>query len=301
MTQPALQRSIQHITQTLVILLTLYYTLLGGFAVGVHESRWRLVTYILTGLLWAGWLVNRLKRKQPWPRTPLDWPLLVVIGTVILSTIFSTDPRLSFDSLLLTLAYGLCFYFAVDLVKNRVLTETIINAMLLTALVVCVVGLFEYWQWYYGDWLGEVNRRTANIPWSLSTSRRIKSVLNNPNILAYYLLPILGLSLYKLSHTNNSLIRLGWSATDAGSGVASYKLQVSTDGGSYKTVKLSKATSTSVDRTLTNGHRYRFRVLATGSAVSATTVTTTVASSVRLPSVIVYLKVSVPLKRPDGL
>ena len=212
MTQPALQRSIQRITQTLVILLTLYYTLLGGFAVGVHESRWRLVTYILTGLLWAGWLVNRLKRKQPWPRTPLDWPLLALIVTVILSTIFSTDPRLSFDSLLLTLAYGLCFYFAVDLVKNRVLTETIINAMLLTALVICAVGLFEYWQWYYGDWLGEVNRRAANIPWSLSTSRRIKSVLNNPNILAYYLLPILGLSLYKLSYTHNRLIRLGWSA-----------------------------------------------------------------------------------------
>src|SRR5688572_5418392 len=38
MTQPALQRSIQHITQTLVILLILYYTLLGGFAVGIHES-----------------------------------------------------------------------------------------------------------------------------------------------------------------------------------------------------------------------------------------------------------------------
>jgi hypothetical protein len=63
--------------------------------------------------------------------------------------------------------------------------------------------------------------------------------------------------------TSTTKVRLGWSATDAGSGVASYKLQVSTDGGSYKTVTLSKSTSTSVDRTLTTGHSYRFRVRST--------------------------------------
>jgi putative inorganic carbon (HCO3(-)) transporter len=210
MTNPVLQRSIQRIIQTLIILLTLYYTMLGGFFVGVHESRWRIVTYVLSGLILSGWLINKLRRKQSWPHTPLDWALLAVIGTMFLSTFTSTDPRLSLDSLLLTLTYGLCFYFAVDLTKSRILTEKIINAMLLTAAVICAVGLFEYWQWYYGDWLGEVNRSEAGIPWRLSDSLRIRSVLYNPNILAYYLLPILGISLYKLNSTYARLVRLGW-------------------------------------------------------------------------------------------
>jgi putative inorganic carbon (HCO3(-)) transporter len=130
--------------------------------------------------------------------------------TVLLSTVFSTDPRLSFDFLLLTLAYVLCFYLAIDLVAQRQLIDSIINAILLTALIICLVGLFEYWQWYAGDWLGEISRRAANIPWDLSTSRRIKSVLNNPNILAYYLLPVLGFTLYKFSLTRQPLLRLVW-------------------------------------------------------------------------------------------
>ena len=212
MTNPVLQRSIQRIIQTLIILLTLYYTMLGGFFVGVHESRWRIVTYVLSGLILSGWLINKLRRKQSWSHTPLDWALLAVIGTMALSTCTSTDLRLSLDSLLLTLTYVLCFYFAVDLTKSRALTEKVINAILLTAVVICAVGLFEYWQWYYGDWLGEVNRSEADIPWRLSDSLRIKSVLHNPNILAYYLLPILGLTFYKLSSTRARLVQLGWSA-----------------------------------------------------------------------------------------
>ena len=212
MTNPVLQRSIQRIIQTLIILLTLYYTLLGGFYVGVHESRWRIVTYALSGLLLGSWLINRLRQKRPWPHTPLDGALLAVMGTMTLSTCTSTDPRLSLDSLLLTLTYVLCFYFAVDLTKSQSLTDKVINAILLTAVVICAVGLFEYWQWYYGDWLGEVNRSKAGIPWRLSDSLRIKSVLHNPNILAYYLLPILGLSFYKRSRARVRLVQLGWSA-----------------------------------------------------------------------------------------
>jgi hypothetical protein len=58
-------------------------------------------------------------------------------------------------------------------------------------------------------------------------------------------------------------LHLTWGATDTGSGIASYKLQVSTDGGTYHTITLPHATSTSVDRTITNGKTYRFRVRAT--------------------------------------
>ena len=57
--------------------------------------------------------------------------------------------------------------------------------------------------------------------------------------------------------------RISWGATDAGVGVARFTVQVSTNGGSFKTVKTSKPTSTSTDRTLTVGNTYRFRVRAT--------------------------------------
>ncbi len=58
-------------------------------------------------------------------------------------------------------------------------------------------------------------------------------------------------------------VRLSWSATDSGTGVASYKLQVSTNGGSYRTISLPNATSTTITRSLTDKATYRFRVRAT--------------------------------------
>ena len=56
--------------------------------------------------------------------------------------------------------------------------------------------------------------------------------------------------------------RLTWSAKDPGSGVKRYKLQVSVDGGGWKTIALPKATTKSIEPTLKTGHTYRFRVRA---------------------------------------
>ncbi len=66
--------------------------------------------------------------------------------------------------------------------------------------------------------------------------------------------------------TRTTTARINWGATDAGSGVKSYKLQVSVDGGGWRTIALPKATTTSIDRTFTKGHMYRFRVRATDGA-----------------------------------
>ena len=57
-------------------------------------------------------------------------------------------------------------------------------------------------------------------------------------------------------------VRLSWSATDSGTGVARYKLQVSTNGGPYRTIALPRATSTTIKRSLTDKQTYRFRVRA---------------------------------------
>ena len=63
--------------------------------------------------------------------------------------------------------------------------------------------------------------------------------------------------------TSSMKAHIAWSGTDTnGTGIGRYQLQVSTNGGSYVTVSLASATSTSVNRTLTDGRSYRFRVRA---------------------------------------
>ncbi len=57
--------------------------------------------------------------------------------------------------------------------------------------------------------------------------------------------------------------RLTWGATDPGSGITRYKLQVSVDGGRWKSIALPRATSRTIVRSLATGHTYRFRVRAT--------------------------------------
>jgi hypothetical protein len=58
--------------------------------------------------------------------------------------------------------------------------------------------------------------------------------------------------------------RVGWSGSDpGGTGIASYQLQLSINGGAFTTMALATPTSTSFDRTLNDGVSYRFRVRAT--------------------------------------
>jgi len=62
---------------------------------------------------------------------------------------------------------------------------------------------------------------------------------------------------------NTVKVDLRWAGTDAGSGVASYQLQASVNGGTYATISLASATATTTQRTLTIGREYRFRIRAT--------------------------------------
>ncbi len=56
---------------------------------------------------------------------------------------------------------------------------------------------------------------------------------------------------------------LQWSGSDAGTGIASFTLQQSYQGGGYVTIPLSSATATAINRVVTDQRSYRFRVRAT--------------------------------------
>jgi hypothetical protein len=61
-------------------------------------------------------------------------------------------------------------------------------------------------------------------------------------------------------------VKLQWSATDSGSGVASYELQQSTNGGAWTDVALTSATAKNVTPKLGVGNTYSFRVRAIDQA-----------------------------------
>lgn len=70
-----------------------------------------------------------------------------------------------------------------------------------------------------------------------------------------------GLALPGASTSQALLIRLSWGGTDSGSGIASYDVARSYDGGAYVTLA-SATTATAMDTTMNPGHSYRFRVRA---------------------------------------
>lgn len=64
-------------------------------------------------------------------------------------------------------------------------------------------------------------------------------------------------------------VRVNWSASDAGSGIASYALKMSTDGGAWQVVSLAPPTATSMSFQLAAGHSYRFTASARDGAGNA--------------------------------
>lgn len=74
-----------------------------------------------------------------------------------------------------------------------------------------------------------------------------------------------GVQLAGSSTTQRLPMRITWGGTDSGSGIASYDVARSYDGGAYTTIA-SATTATSLNWTMTPGHSYRFRVRARDKA-----------------------------------
>ena len=74
-----------------------------------------------------------------------------------------------------------------------------------------------------------------------------------------------GIGLETASTSQRLMIRLSWTGSDSGSGIASYDVQRSYDDAAYETIK-SATTATSLDWTMYLGHSYKFRVRARDKA-----------------------------------
>jgi hypothetical protein len=74
-----------------------------------------------------------------------------------------------------------------------------------------------------------------------------------------------GLPLEGSSTSQRLLIKLSWTGTDSGAGIASYDVGRSYDGGAYQTIA-GATTATSLNWSMNPGHTYRFRVRARDKA-----------------------------------
>jgi putative inorganic carbon (HCO3(-)) transporter len=207
---PVLVRMLRRTAQAGVFLLMLYLTLIGGFAPGVREYRWRMTTLCVLGLLWGSWFAWKLLRRADLPTTQLELPLLTMLGATLISSILSVDPRASMDTLLRNAGLVVAFYFTLDWMSQNQRADLLIRAVLLTGGVVCLIGFLELWQWYGGTWISPVSWRESGLSWSPDRSLAIKSTMHNPNILGYYLILLIGLASYKLSQSKTGWRRGLW-------------------------------------------------------------------------------------------
>lgn len=103
-----------------------------------------------------------------------------------------------------------------------------------------------------------VQWRDANGNWSAVASDTITLDASGPMISA----PTHGPASDWALGTDTVPMRVGWSASDAGSGIARFELQMRTDTGPYTAIALPTATTTGIVRHLAHGSAHQFRVRA---------------------------------------
>src|SRR5512143_332249 len=127
----------------------LYFTFIGGSFYTDFIFPLRVFHQVVVTLLLGGWLISLLWRREPFPRTALDLPLLAWLGVCALSASLGLSPRYSWERLWSTGALALGFYLLVDL-KRRGQAGAFVRALYLASAAVCLLALVEWFCWYFG-------------------------------------------------------------------------------------------------------------------------------------------------------
>src|SRR5260221_11685933 len=118
----------------------------------VFEFNKMVGVYIFTTLIVATWVIKMIQQnKVIFKRTILDIPLLLFLGSQLISTIISIDSRTSFfgyysrfnGGLLSTICYSLLYWaFVSNFSKKN--CKTLIKITLISATIVAIYGIFEH-------------------------------------------------------------------------------------------------------------------------------------------------------------
>ncbi len=160
--------------------------ILWPFTSEVFEFNKIVLVYILTTLIAGIWAARSItERKIIFRRTILDIPLLIFIGSQLISTLLSIDPLTSWlgyysrfnGGLISTLCYSLLYWaFVSNLFKEDAIK--LIKVLLSSAALVSVYGILEHFGIDKNIWVQDV-------------ASRVFSTLGQPNWLAAYVVTLL--------------------------------------------------------------------------------------------------------------
>lgn len=180
-------KSFQKVISSLFgILLFLVPLILWPYTSELFEFNKIVITYFLTILIVAFWIMRMVsERKFIFRRTILDIPLVVFLGSQLISTLISIDPQTSWfgyysrfnGGLLSTLSYLLLYWAFVSNIEKGD-AKKLINITLGSAVIVSIYGVLER--------LG-IDKDI----WQQAVQQRVFSTLGQPNWLAAWLTALL--------------------------------------------------------------------------------------------------------------
>jgi len=164
--------------------------------------------YLTTTLITGLWLIKIIREKKIiFRRTLLDIPLLIFLGSQILSTIFSIDTRTSLlgyysrfnGGLFSSISYSI-LYWAYVSNMNREKTLYAIRYTLYASVLVSIIAVLEH----FGINLtcGLMGQGLSSC-WVQDVQNRVFSTLGQPNWLATWLIALIPLILYKILDSQN--------------------------------------------------------------------------------------------------
>lgn len=189
--------------QSVVLLLLIYFALVGGSLSGLWFYRLRRLSLIILAIVVAIWWILWARRGFPFPRTRLDLVWLVFVLVQGLVTLRSIDPRRGMIQLVLTLLYWLAFYVAVDLLRHHVPDALAFRTFLFVGVVLVAFGMLEFARWYRGWW--DIGGWEHPLP---PATVRLQSLASHPNMLVAYMNVLLPFGVATWVATKDRLARV---------------------------------------------------------------------------------------------
>jgi tetratricopeptide (TPR) repeat protein/O-antigen ligase len=182
------------VVESAVVLLLVYFTLMGGTIEGTYQFPLVLVSHLLAMTVLIGWAVGICLHKRWVPRTPLDLPLLVFFVLNVLSTMFSSERRLSLENLVYLSIFILSYYVVVGFLTDGWAVSYLVRPMLLVGGIVVALALVELMLWMATFYV------QTGKPWLLLSLNqyRWRILLGPANVLAWYVVLLLPLALAQL-------------------------------------------------------------------------------------------------------
>lgn len=139
----------RRVLRGLTLFVVLYASLFGG--VVEHVPLLFIAHQLGAALLLSAWLVSLLRTGRPWPRTPLDAPLLALGGVLTLAALQASEPRVSLVAAWVAWVHIGLFYVLVDLLRRGDRwPRWIFEGLFITAALVALLTVAEMFAWYFG-------------------------------------------------------------------------------------------------------------------------------------------------------